>query len=250
MSAAIQTQNLLMARPTLHVRVFQPSDHQHVQQLFLNEAKEMTRRKARTFFLSWSTMSLLCAGVVGILSMGTAHSQSKESSNKYGIFSAAISGIILWSTSIYLTCHWLTGRKVKEYMQDSRNQDLRDIAKFYNLKAGPNSTYEPEEKSNFWVCTAGQETPSIIGAIGFHYNPASDEGEVHRLGVSSSYKYAINDLIHTLVNWSKEKNVRSVVIGSNRRNSSEYDSGLAGFEDLDSIRHLIYLDLMSQYKKP
>ncbi|KAG2178972.1 hypothetical protein INT43_001819 [Umbelopsis isabellina] len=238
-----------MARQALHVRVFQPSDHQHVQQLFLNESKEMTRRLARTFFLSWSTMSLLCAGVVGILSMGTAHSQGKESPNKYGIFSAAISGIILWSTSIYLTCHWLTGRKVKEYMQNSRNQDLLDIAKFYNLKAGHNSTYEPEGKSNFWVCTAGQESPSIVGAIGFRYNPSSDEGQVHRLGISPSYKYAINDLIHTVVNWAKQNDVRSIVIGSKQTKSSLDDGGLAGFEDLDSVRHLIYLELISQYRK-
>jgi hypothetical protein len=233
----------------LHIRVYQASDRQAVERLFSSEANELTKRTARAIFFGWSSMSLFCAGVVGMLSIGTAHSHGRESPNKYNIFSATIGGIILWGTGVYLTCHWLTRKKVKEYLQLSRNKDLKDIIRYYKLRAGPDSKYEPEGKSNFWVCTSDQELSTVIGAIGFDYNSATDEGELRRLGISSGHKYAINELIHTLVSWAKSKQVPVIVVGSKRTKSPEFVDGKNTFDDFDNIRHLLYLDFLSQYKK-
>ncbi|GAB5589286.1 hypothetical protein Unana1_04186 [Umbelopsis nana] len=238
-----------MVGPVVHIRVFQPSDQEAVERLFCHEANELTKRTARAIFFGWSSMSLFCAGVVGMLSIGTAHNQGRESSNKYNIVSATIGGIILWGTSVYLTCHWLTRKKVKQYMKHSPNEDLQNIAEYYKLKAVTDSKYEPEGKSNFWVCSPDQEPSNIVGAIGFDYNPVTDEGELSRLGISSGHKYAINELVHTLVNWAKQKGVRVIVAGSKRTRSPEFVDGKNTFDDFDSIRHLIYLDLLSQYKK-
>jgi len=245
---ATQLQFGRMVGPAVNIRVFQPSDRDAVERLFSIEAKELTKRTARAIFFGWSSLSLLCAGAVGMLSIGTAHGHGRESSNKYNVVSATIGGIILWSTGVYLTCHCLTGAMVKRYMQHARNQDLKDIVQYYKLKAGANSQYEPQGKSNFWVCASEQEPSNIVGAVGFDYNPITDEGELRRLGISSGHEYAINEMIHALVSWAKRKQVRVIVVGSSRTKSPEF-VGNNTFDDFDSIRHLIYLDLLSHYKK-
>lgn len=238
-----------MVTPAVHIRVFQPSDLQAVQKLFSNEASELTNRATRAIFFGWSSMSFFCAGVVGMLSIGTAHCQSREWKNRYNIISATIGGILLWGTGVYLTCHWLTRTKVRQYMQQEHSQDLLDIISYYKLKSGQNGKYEPEGKSNFWVCTPSKESPSIIGAIGFDYNPTTDEGQLSRLGVCSGYKYVINELLNNLTNWAKQKGVRVMVLGSKPIRSQNLLEGPKSVDDFGSIRHLIYLDLLSQYKK-
>ncbi|KAH8556001.1 hypothetical protein BGW37DRAFT_479420 [Umbelopsis sp. PMI_123] len=236
-------------KPAVHIRVFQPSDRQAVQNLFSNEVIELTKHSTRAIFFGWSSMSFLCAGVVGMLSIGTAHGQSRESTNRYNIFSATIGGIILWGTGVYLTCHWLTRKKVRQYIEQAQSQDLLDIIKYYKLKSGKDGKYEPEGKSNFWVCTPSKESSSVIGAIGFDYNPTTDEGQLRRLGASSGHKYAINELMNNMINWAKQKDVRVMVLGSKPIRSQKLIDGQNTFDDLDSIRHSIYLDLLSQYKK-
>ncbi|KAG2173968.1 hypothetical protein INT44_000081 [Umbelopsis vinacea] len=238
-----------MVTPAVHIRVFQPSDLQAVQKLFCNEADELTKRATRAIFLGWSSISFLCAGVVGMLSIGTAHCRSREWANRYSMISATIGGIILWGTGVYLTCHWLTRTKVRQYLQEKQSQDLLDIIKYYKLKSGPDGTYEPEGKSNFWVCTPTKESSSIIGAIGFDYNPTTDEGQLSRLGACPGYKCVINQMLNNLINWAKQKGVRVMVLGSKPIRSLNLVDGQKIADDFDSIRHLIYLDLLSQYKK-
>jgi hypothetical protein len=238
-----------MVTQAVHIRVFQPTDLQAVQKLFSNEANELTKRTTRAIFFGWSSLSFLCAGVVGMLSIGTAHGRSREGTNRYNMISATIGGIILWGTGVYLTCHWFTRTKVRQYMEQTQSQDLLDIIKYYKLKSGQDGKYEAEGKSNFWVCTPSKESASIIGAIGFDYNPTTDEGQLSRLGVGSGYKYVINEMLNNLINWAKQKGVRVMVLGSKPIRSQNRLDGQNIVDDFDSIRHLIYLDLLSQYKK-